>query len=50
MKYEYRYLELTSIEAIKRAEDLKAQGWKVFTHGLDSIGFERVKLNSKERE
>lgn len=46
MKFEYKTISLDSIENIKKAERLKANGWRIIRTGLFMIQFERA-INKK---
>jgi hypothetical protein len=44
--YEYVTVDITTEVGIKKAEKLKADGWKIITHSLWRIQFERKVLQT----
>ena len=49
MRYEYRRVDLRTIKGIEEAERLKEKGWKIVSHSLDVIEFERPRLKKIRR-
>jgi hypothetical protein len=37
MKFEYKRIDISTVDGIKRAERLKANGWKIISTGLFSL-------------
>ncbi|MFA5049045.1 MAG: hypothetical protein WC516_08530 [Patescibacteria group bacterium] len=40
-KYKYRTVDTRTLKGLKTAETLKRNGWKVITHGVTTIQFEK---------
>lgn len=49
MKIQYSELiDLRTIKGIKRAERLKARGWQIASHSIDTIQFYKQVANKQE--
>lgn len=42
MKFEYQQVDTRSEEGLKRAEKLKANGWRIISVGFCTLLFERL--------
>jgi hypothetical protein len=47
MQYKYKTVSLRTIKGIESAEKLQANGWTIYSHGLDTLYFQK-QMTSKE--
>lgn len=48
MKYEYKKINISTIEGIKQAEKLQAEGWIISSSGWDILNFyKKIKESEK---